>query len=72
MGGEAVHISIFLGGGACEDWDLFAPTMFQHLHSRSYVYRLTEPAVLAPGRLEAKMTYFLPAEFGPTAGLLGA
>jgi glucokinase len=61
-----------LGGGVSEAWDLFAPTMFQHLHSRSYVYRLTEPQVLAPGRLEAKKTYILPAELGPTAGLLGA
>src|ERR1019366_2157928 len=61
-----------LGGGVCEAWDLFAPTMFQHLHTRSYVYRLTEPQVIAPGRLEAKKTYILPAELGPTAGLLGA
>ena len=55
-----------------EAWDLFAPTMFQHLHSRSYVYRLTEPQVIAPGRLEANKTYILPAELGPAAGLLGA
>jgi glucokinase len=61
-----------LGGGVCEAWDLFAPTMFQQLHSRSYVYRLTEPSVIAPGRLEANKTYILPAELGPTAGLLGA
>jgi glucokinase len=61
-----------LGGGVCEAWDLFAPTMFQHLHSRSYVYRLTEPHVIAPGRLEANKTYILPAELGPAAGLLGA
>ena len=61
-----------LGGGVCEAWDLFAPTMFQHLHTRSYVYRLTEPQVIAPGRLEAKKTYILPAELGSAAGLLGA
>jgi glucokinase len=61
-----------LGGGVSEAWDLFAPTMFQHLHSRSYVYRLTEPQVVAPERLEANKTYILPAELGPTAGLLGA
>jgi glucokinase len=61
-----------LGGGVSEAWDLFAPTMFQHLHSRSYVYRLTEPQVIAPGRLEANKTYILPAELGPAAGLLGA
>jgi glucokinase len=61
-----------LGGGVSEAWDLFGPTMFQHLHSRSYVYRLTEPSVVAPERLEPKKTYILPAELGPTAGLLGA
>ena len=61
-----------LGGGVSEAWDLFSPTMFQHLHSRSYVYRLTEPQVVAPGRLEANKTYILPAELGPAAGLLGA
>ena len=61
-----------LGGGVSEAWDLFAPAMFQHLHSRSYVYRLTEPVDLAPERLEAKKTYILRAELGPTAGLLGA
>jgi glucokinase len=61
-----------LGGGVCEAWDMFAPTMFKHLHSRSYVYRLTEPPVIAPGRLEANKTYILPAELGPAAGLLGA
>jgi len=61
-----------LGGGVSEGWDLFAPTMFQHLHRRSYVYRLTEPSVIAPEQLESKKTYILPAELGPTAGLLGA
>jgi glucokinase len=61
-----------LGGGVSEAWDLFAPTMFEHLHCRSYVYRLTEPAVLAPERLEANKTHVLRAELGPTAGLLGA
>jgi glucokinase len=61
-----------LGGGVSEAWDLFAPTMFQHLHSRNYVYRLTEPQVIAPARLERNKTYILPAELAPTAGLLGA
>jgi glucokinase len=61
-----------LGGGVSEGWDLFAPVMFKQLHRRSYVYRLTEPAVIAPEKLEAKKTYVLPAELGPSAGLLGA
>jgi glucokinase len=61
-----------LGGGVCEAWDLFAPAMFQHLHRYSYVYRLTEPTVIAPEWLEPEKTYILPAELGPSAGLLGA
>ena len=70
---NTLNLPLFLiGGGVSKAWDLFALTMFPHLRSRSYVYRLTEPAVLAPGKLEAKKTYILPAELGSTAGLLGA
>jgi glucokinase len=61
-----------LGGGVCDAWDLFAPTMFREMHVRSYVYRLTEPPVLEPERLEAGKTYVLKAQLGPAAGLLGA
>lgn len=61
-----------LGGGVCEAWDLFAPTMFRELRERSYIYRLTEPSDLEPERLEEKKTYVLRAQLGPAAGLLGA
>lgn len=61
-----------LGGGVCEAWELFAPTMFCELPSRSYVYRLTAPAELLPATLERHKTYILRAELGSTAGLLGA
>ena len=65
-----------LGGGACEAWDLFAPTMFCELRSRSYVYRLTQPDILEPAlepvQLERHKTYILRAELGSSAGLLGA
>jgi glucokinase len=61
-----------LGGGVCEAWDLFSPTMFRELEARSYVYRLTKPTVLHPDHLEARKTYILPVELGPAAGLLGA
>ena len=61
-----------LGGGVCEAWDLFAPTMFREVRARSYVYRLTEPAVLQPVALERQKTYILGAQLGPAAGLLGA
>lgn len=61
-----------LGGGVSEAWDLFAPTMFRELSSRSYIYRLTEPRQHAPDRMELNKTYILPAQLGATAGLLGA
>jgi len=61
-----------LGGGVCEAWDLFAPTMFRELHSRSYVYRLTQPDVLEPIIFEPQKTYILGAQLGTSAGLLGA
>jgi glucokinase len=61
-----------LGGGVCEAWDLFSPAMFRELEHRSYVYRLTKPDVLEPENLEARKTYILKAQLGPTAGLLGA
>ena len=61
-----------LGGGVCEAWDLFAPTMFKELSTRSYIYRLTTPQELKPESLEAGKTYILKAQLGPAAGLLGA
>jgi len=61
-----------LGGGVSEAWDLFAPTMFRELRSRSYIYRLTEPKEQSPDALERNKTYVLPAQLGPIAGLLGA
>ena len=61
-----------LGGGVCDAWDLLSPTMFRELECRRYVYRLTKPDVLEPTCPEARKTYILKAELGPTAGLLGA
>lgn len=61
-----------LGGGVCEAWDLFSPSMFHELEQRSYLYRLTKPEVLEPTHLEATKTYILKAELGSSAGLLGA
>jgi glucokinase len=61
-----------LGGGVCDALDLLAPTMFRVLQQRSYVYRLTEPEVLEPSKLEKNKTYILGAQLGSTAGLLGA
>jgi glucokinase len=47
-----------LGGGVCEAWDLFAPTMFRELQNRSYVYRLTQPDVRVPIRFEPQKPTF--------------
>jgi glucokinase len=61
-----------LGGGVCEAWEMFAPTMFRELHVRSYVYRLTEPSERGGVALERHKTYILRAQLGSGAGLLGA
>jgi glucokinase len=61
-----------IGGGVSEAWDLFAPVMFEELRRRSYVYRLTEPGMREPSRVEPNKTYVQLAELGSTAGLLGA
>lgn len=62
-----------LGGGVCEAWDLFAPTMFAELERRSYVYRLTRPTEAPTAHaLQRHKTYILSAQLGAQAGLLGA
>lgn len=61
-----------IGGGVCDAWDLFAPTMFSELRKRSYVYRLTEPHDHESRQLERHKTYVKMAELGSAAGLLGA
>jgi glucokinase len=70
---NTLNLPLYLiGGGLCEAWDLFAPTMFSELRRMSYVYRLTMPDVLETARLLPKKTYILGAELGTHAGLLGA
>lgn len=70
---NTLNLPLFvIGGGVCEAWDLFSPTMFRELRARSYVYRLTAPEHLQPVRFERHKTYILGAQLGPTAGLLGA
>jgi glucokinase len=60
-----------IGGGVAQSWDLLSSSIFEELHRRSYVYRLTAsdgPASQAfPGG-----TRVISSRLGPEAGLLGA
>jgi glucokinase len=70
---NTLNLPLYLiGGGVCEAWELFAPTMFQELHRRSYVYRLTSPDDPYSAALEKGKTNILRAELSSAAGLLGA
>jgi glucokinase len=61
-----------VGGGLVQAWDLLKPAIFEELHHRSYVYRLTEPGSPVAQHDPQGATHVLPAELGPDAGLLGA
>ena len=61
-----------VGGGLVQAWELFKPAIFEELHQRSYVYRLTEPGSAVATHNPSGATHVLPAELGPDAGLLGA
>ncbi len=61
-----------VGGGLVQAWELLKPAIFEELHQRSYVYRLTEPGSPVANNNPKGATHVLPAELGPDAGLLGA
>jgi len=61
-----------VGGGLVQAWELLKPAIFEELHRRSYVYRLTEPDSPVAKNNPKGATHVLPAELGPDAGLLGA
>lgn len=61
-----------IGGGLAQAWHLMKDVIFEELHHRSYVYRLTAPESPIAARNPAGVTHVLPAELGPDAGLLGA
>jgi glucokinase len=61
-----------VGGGLANSWDLLAPTLFEELRYRSYVYRLTMRGAPASGGIHGGGTQVVPARLGSEAGLLGA
>jgi len=61
-----------VGGGVADSWDLLAPSLFDELERRSYVYALTAPGKPASSGMPGGGTRVLPAKLGPDAGLLGA
>jgi len=61
-----------IGGGVSQSWDLLAPAVFEELHRRSYVYRLTVAGGPAANDLKNKGTQVIQARLGTEAGLLGA
>lgn len=61
-----------VGGGLAQAWHLMKDALFEELHRRSYVYRLTAPGSPIAIRNPTGTTHVLPAELGPDAGLLGA
>ncbi len=61
-----------VGGGVAESWDLLAPSLFDELERRSYVYALTAPGRAASASMPGGGTRVLQARLGPEAGLLGA
>jgi glucokinase len=61
-----------VGGGLVQAWELLKPAIFEEMHHRSYVYRLTEPGSPVANKNPKGTTHVLPAELGPDAGLLGA
>jgi glucokinase len=61
-----------VGGGLAQAWHLMKDVVFEELHHRSYVYRLTALGSPIATRNPAGTTHVLPAELGPDAGLLGA
>ena len=61
-----------IGVGVSDAWDLFAATMLDGLHRRSYIYRFTEPDILKPINFALHKIYSQCVQHGMAAGLFGA
>jgi glucokinase len=67
---NALNLPMYvIGGGVASAWDAFAPTMFQELKVRSFIYSVTAPDKVEPGQKHTVVTIAL---MGSDAGLYGA
>ena len=67
---NALNLPMYvIGGGVASAWDAFAPTMFEELRVRSFIYQVTAPDGPIPGK---KHTIVTRALMGSDAGLYGA
>jgi glucokinase len=67
---NALNIPMYvIGGGVSSSWDAYAPTMFEELKVRSFIYSVTAPDRVQPGQKHTVVTIAL---MGSDAGLYGA
>jgi len=67
---NALNLPMYvIGGGVSSAWEAFAPTMFQELKVRSFIYSITAPDRVEKGQKHTVVTIAL---MGSDAGLYGA
>ncbi|MFZ0794620.1 MAG: ROK family protein, partial [Candidatus Korobacteraceae bacterium] len=67
---NALNLPMYvIGGGVSSAWEAFAPTMFQELKVRSFIYSVTAPDRVEKGEKHTVVTIAL---MGSDAGLYGA
>jgi len=67
---NALNLPMYvIGGGVSSAWDAFAPTMFEELKVRSFIYSITAPDRVEKGQKHTVVTIAL---MGSDAGLYGA
>jgi len=67
---NALNLPMYvIGGGVSSAWNAFAPSMFEELKFRSFIYSITAPDHVQPGQKHTVVTIAL---MGSDAGLYGA
>ena len=67
---NALNLPMYvIGGGVSSAWDAFAPTMFEEMKTRSFIYSVTAPDRVQQGQKHTVVTIAL---MGSDAGLYGA